>query len=289
MEQPGEAQPEQGSTWQQAVGNADRYCRGCRYCLGDLTADEAPDVCPECGRAFDKTDPKATLLSPRKQKPLLLQWPVIGALVVMALVFIGQVGLMPVPVVGTGGSLWQWRYQRYGYNDGLWWWRSRAYGVQVEKRNGIEFQIDLHAGIASKVVAVSEADRRHVFTIERAGDPPVWSLRVDDHDLAWPIGQNPELIRAMNFTREHRFGVSIYPPRDSTRLTPDGPIVASGTEADVFWAYVRAYGLEVDLPERVPPTSDGWHPTLPEGATVEYPRAPEAPEDQQIRTIYRGR
>ena len=103
----------------------------------------------------------------------------------------------------------------------------------------------------------------------------------------------PELIRAINRTREHRFGVTIYSPPDSPRLTPPGPIEVSGTEADIFWAYVNAYGLIIDLPERVPRTTDGWHPTLEPGQMVDYPPSATALKNLRNRTgprsLYRRR
>lgn len=271
------------------VGSADRYCRSCYYCLGDLTDPSAPSVCPECGRAFDKADPKATRASSKRPRSLLLRWPGFVLVLILAIVVIAKTKTLPVPIAGGGGTLWEWRYSKYGYHDGLWWWMGDAYGTRTMVRGDLKLTITLHAGIASRVVAVDANDDHHAFTIERGGDPLVWSLRIDDHALAWPEGGSPELIRAINRTREHRFGVMIYPPADTTRLTPAGPIVATGTEADIFWAYVRAYGLQVDLPERVPRASDGWHPTLEAGERVDYPPTGAAAKANRPRGFFRGR
>ena len=40
---------------------------------------------------------------------------------------------------------------------------------------------------------------------------------------------------------------------------------ATGTDADLFWAIMDAYGFEPGQPWRVPRRSDGWHPTLADG------------------------
>ncbi|MCB9838078.1 MAG: hypothetical protein H6813_01965 [Phycisphaeraceae bacterium] len=272
---------------QTPTGN--RYCRSCLYCIGELGAPGAPSLCPECGAAFDPADPRSTLPSPRHPKPLLMRWPVLVALGVLLAIFGAQVNLLPVPVANGGGGLWEWRYHRYGYQNGLWWWNGSAYGTQTVHRENLEIRITLSAGIASRVVAVAESDGHPVYSIERRGKPPVWSLRIDDHNLAWPIDVGPVFIRSVNQTRDFRFGVTVYPPEGVTRLTPAGPIIASGTEADIFWAYVRAYGLEVDLPERVPRTSDGWHPTLPPGEDVVYPDPDRNRDRAAVRSLYRGR
>jgi hypothetical protein len=269
------------------IGGADRYCRACLYCLGDLTEPGAPSVCPECGGAFDREDPRATLLRPRQPRSIVLRWPVLAVLTALAIVFLARFNLLPVPLAGGGGAVWRWHYHEYGYSNGLWWWAGTAYGETTESRNGVRFTSTLHAGVARQVVAVAESDGHPVFTVERSGDPPVWSIRVDDHALAWPVDGGSELIRAINLTREHRFGVTVYPPDGSTRRTPPGPIIASGTEADIFWAYVRAYALETDLPERVPRASDGWHPTLGPGQDVVYPSPDTLPVNMRPRSIYR--
>ncbi len=286
MESPPEdIQDQQGAV----IVVGDRYCKGCLYCLGDLGDPGAPTVCPECGRAIDKADPKATLPGPKRRRPFLLRWPVLSLIAVMGVVLLARGGLLPMPESGGGGTLWEWRHHRYGYGEGLWWWVGDAYGTRTEHRNGLEIVLTLQNGIASRIVATATDDGHPVFEVERHGDPPVWSLRVDDHALAWPHNGNPELIRAINHTREFRFGVTIYPPADTQRLTPAGPIVASGTEADILWAYYKAYGLQVDLPERVPHASDGWHPMLGPDAAVEYPRKQGANGVFRFRSYYRGR
>jgi len=288
-----EARADTGPADQQpSIPEGDRYCRKCLYCIGDLTIPEAPEVCPECGARFDKTDPKSTLDRPQRPKSVVLRWPILAMLGVMLLVFLAKNDYLPMPLAGSGGTLWDWRYDRYGYRDGLWWWKGDAYGTTTILRDDMEIEIELHAGIARRVTAHALDDGRHAFTVERKGNPPVWSLRIDDHDLAWPPIGTPELIRAVNYTREHRFGVLLYTPRDTPRRTPDGPIIAQGTEADILWAYVNAYGLIMDFPERVPRRSDGWHPTLPEGVTVEYPPQPEINHpgaDRPAVGLFRGR
>lgn len=271
------------------IGSAERYCRSCLYCLGDLTLPGAPDICPECGQGFNKLDARATLTKPRRPKSLLLRWPVLVLIGVLTAMVLTRGNLLPRPVAGGGGTLWEWRFHNYGYLDGLWWWVGDAYGTQTLERNGLELTVTLHAGIASRVLARDPGDGHLVFLVERRGDPPVWSLRIEDHELAWPHSGSTELIRAINLTREHRFGVTVYPPLDQPRRTPPGPIVASGTEADIFWAYIRAYKLSVDFPERVPRTTDGWHPTLPPGKDVVYPAPGGSIGGLRSRTIYRGR
>jgi len=148
------------------------------------------------------------------------------------------------------------------------------------------------AGPASRIPAPFsvEGDARRVLrtVFERYGVEPLftlrrlgadrWRLRVRDTGVAWET-----LLGAFNSMRGELYGVRVH---GAGSVRAAGAFEVEGPGADVLWAIVDAYELELNEPMRVPPRSDGWHPV---GAFAPDPMEKEPPEHgvKMVRTIDR--
>lgn len=141
----------------------------------------------------------------------------------------------------------------------------RAMSRLDDFRSSIGFGADPERTAPAALVAEGDADDI-VRAIIRgfALDPDITMERLGDGDwslvVARPVAAPERLLDLFNKLRgQSRYGV--FTPRPGPLPDTARPFTLRGTEADVFWMIVNEYGLLVDKPERVPPRSDGWHPT----------------------------
>jgi hypothetical protein len=221
---------------------ADAFCRGCRYHLRGLAAR----ACPECGRAFDPSDPGTYALGPAPawRRRLTSRWVVIP-LMVGLLTALAYHQVLPRPHLDGFGNP-QWR---------LWVWMGRPFGVfEVTRRiDGVERRterawwgdpdIATRVSVFERPVVPPDADPGPftlAWEVRRSGRDR-WSMNIASTGV--PLNR---LVTAFNTVRtnEDLFGVALD-GRRAARTANDEPFRASGPKENLLAAIIQAYGVRV--------------------------------------------
>lgn len=225
------------------------FCRACHHDLGGLQAGSAAhsadgsSACAECGRPFDPSNPKTFATRQRSRLELILLRRIAPCVMLgLLLFFLLWYGWIPRPVSlfglwapvpesvrnPRGSTLWVWADSLYGpvsirvgfsIAEG-WVWKDRVRSVRV---------FDKQSGEPAWEVLWEPGDR--------STDEGVWTMRV-----LRPVPQSFELLAGFRATRERILGIVVGEHDPSVMIEP---YEASGSEADILSAYIRATGISV--------------------------------------------
>ncbi|HBS28528.1 MAG TPA: hypothetical protein DEB06_03535 [Phycisphaerales bacterium] len=209
------------------------WCLGCAY---DLRGVHGPvGLCPECGREFVPSNESTFAHGPRvRDESPTRRW--LRRHGVVVLVLLGGVslwvnGLLPMPVRGQSGRLWQWVGVRFGVERGrfnaggearLFWFGGRLWSAEVDRLPD------------PGVTTTPPAARAPLWELRRSIGGR-WTLRV--HDAGVPFN---DINRAFNeMKRPAMFGLFLNDSDLSENTQPFE--VVGGTRTDILSRVVWEY------------------------------------------------
>lgn len=203
-----------------------RYCKACSYELEGLTTAS----CPECGRAFDPTDPETYLPAPAnawKRSALVRRGIIFAAALLIASAFMHTI--LPRP-----RSINDWR---------LWLWFGMRIGLEENKSRTIHLRAYFWLDRATYVEGLDPAAGTLEWSLDRDGEDD-WTFRVLEPGLEWG-----PMMAAFNNMKAYKFGI-VFPAQGDQRNAAGFEV--RGSMIDVMSALVTHYRLEV-TPFRIQP------------------------------------